>query len=523
MRKVIVAALLCSLLLCSCTVIQNESASESSDNDVSEEYSPSTGKLENETIVSGLAQLEKVPALTLNGLEFKLDGSDSGLTLSSGAAASGGRLTMPGGSDIRYVPSEQVKAQRMTLAFTLAFPTLSDTPKTDSKFTNASDIFVMSLSDNSRWFNSLYDYAVRLRVVQNTDKTLSFYGYSESVDRAQLVRDSSGNTTFAAGTAFNIKLVFENGRITLNVNDASISYYCAYETITDFRMRVRKGTDAVLTDMSYSGGDSQEYKIPITLSQLIDTGCFKGYCSTFAASEGVYFNRLNLEQQVGSDVVTASSDSGVRLDFYTDSKNVEITYRVMDSIWATGWTGGFDVYLNGELSRTLNRLSAKGDLVRVRYSVPEGSEGCNRITVYFPPCLTLSVLNIRLNDGASFAPVKAEKSMLVIGDSITEGSGIELSSTLFSCMVARAYGLDYINQGVSGSTFSSFAIAGDYGDFQPDYILIAFGTNSYGDGSAKLSDIKLYIKTGLSAMVTAIKKRFPDAQVIGMLPIARTG
>ena len=53
--------------------------------------------------------------------------------------------------------------------------------------------------------------------------------------------------------------------------------------------------------------------------------------------------------------------------------------------------------------------------------------------------------------------------------------------------------------------------------------IIAYGTNNYGDGSADFAYVKTLIRDGMKSMIGSLRERFPDAKILGLLPLCRTG
>lgn len=535
MRKalsmLIVFSALFSLAACGTGTVNSESPSSSEQSIVSDsassehetsEYSPSHGKIDPKAINLSLKYISGSDPVTYKGESFDFSSPLAESIMTGGnVSQSDGCIVMENSSSLKIKPGSPFSAERMIIGFTIRFVELA--PTADSAFSDSDDLLTFSFSEKGRWYDSSNPYSVRFRI-RKSNKSLRFYGYTDSVSNEQLVRTEKNVTDFEAYQEFRVKLIFDHDRCYITVNDGSISYHCPVDTMTDFMIRVRNGVRVSISELNYYGTKSPEYKIGGTLEELIDAGCFTGYVNVRAREEGVYFERLCHEQYMGSEFMPlAASDSGVTLDLITDSRQVEIAFRVTDSIWATGWNSVFDVYLNGEFNKRISRTVAKNDIVRVLYTVPSGKEGNNRLTFWFPSCLSLSLLSLRLCDGASFEAVAHEKKLLMLGDSITEGNSVENPSDLYSSVVARSYGFTVLNQAVSGSIFSDFAVSGSYDGFTPDCVLIAYGTNNYGDGSADFAYVKTLIRDGMRSMITSLRERFPDAKIIGLLPLCRTG
>lgn len=520
--------LLAVLMVCSCETqpavsedSQESAANESSGSNPSHDKLPTAGET-----VKALNCTVSEPAVTYEGKEL-LFNSDlpKGITMMGGFRQEGGKIIV--GSDTEsssmLIRTLQFSAERMVIELNLKMEVIPDAVPEDTSFTNPNDLLTLGISEYGRWFNSSYDYSTKLRICK-ADKRLKFYGYSESVSNENLVVKKNGDSQFGSNEDFNIRLVFEHEYCYLCVNGGKIDCYAPVDTLNDFMIKVRKGVQVSFSSIRFYGTKHTEYEYPKLVREMLDQGCFTGYVNSYATEDGVRLDRLTHEQFMGEPFMNlASSGSGVTLDIYTNSKNLELTYKVFDSIWSTGWEGGFDFYLNGELSKCANRMHVRNNVYRINYSVPDEEEGYNRITVYFPPCLSVALTDLRINEGAVYKPAGHSGTLFMFGDSITEGNSVQKSSSLYSNVFAREKDLVVYNQAVSGSIFSNYCVNGKYGDIKPDYILIAYGTNNYGDGSADYAYVRQLIREGLDAMLKTVKENFPQAKVICMLPLCRTG
>ncbi len=163
----------------------------------------------------------------------------------------------------------------------------------------------------------------------------------------------------------------------------------------------------------------------------------------------------------------ASVATGVCLDFHTNSKTVSF-----DAV-----AGKYEIYVNGLFAEQYIMEKLHEDGKRVEYSV-DGDE-INRITIVFPCHNAQAVLKcFELDDGASITPHKYDMKMLFIGDSITQGWAAARDSLAYVPRTARFFNAELLNQGVGGafyheSTFDSL-------DFDPDVVVVAYGTNDSG-------------------------------------------
>ncbi|MFA7185435.1 MAG: hypothetical protein WC082_11100, partial [Victivallales bacterium] len=161
---------------------KSEEQSAQSSQEMSEEYSPSSGKLEKQDIVKSLVRAEGEPEITLAEKEFNFYESAAieNLTVTGSHEYADGKLYLSDTACIQYRPKETLSAERMVIAFGLDVITMPEILDADGKFTESDDIFIFSAGDVSRWYGSEYDYAVRFRVTKQSEDAVSFYGYSKS-------------------------------------------------------------------------------------------------------------------------------------------------------------------------------------------------------------------------------------------------------------------------------------------------------------------------------------------------------
>lgn len=166
----------------------------------------------------------------------------------------------------------------------------------------------------------------------------------------------------------------------------------------------------------------------------------------------------------------ASLATGVCLDFYTNSKTVEFNA-------IGGVHGKYEIYVNGLFAEQyiMEDLHEKGETVK--FVVDGGEE--NRITIIFPCHDTLGILKyLELDDGATLRPYKYSMKMLFIGDSITQGWAAYRDSLAYAPRVARFFDAEMLNQGVGGGFYHESTF--DKLDYDPDVVIIAYGTNDSG-------------------------------------------
>ena len=172
-----------------------------------------------------------------------------------------------------------------------------------------------------------------------------------------------------------------------------------------------------------------------------------------------------LSQTLGT---RAETTTGVRLDFHTNSRYLTFS--------AEG--GRFDVYLNDVL-RLHTECNGESEPIRLELTDALGGalEEC-RVTLVFPSHGAGLLKELELEDGATVEPHKFDTKLLFIGDSITQGWDSGYDSLSYAWRVSRFFNADSVIHGVGGGYFHETVF--DSIPFDPDTVIIAFGTNDFG-------------------------------------------
>lgn len=112
---------------------------------------------------------------------------------------------------------------------------------------------------------------------------------------------------------------------------------------------------------------------------------------------------------------------------------------------------------------------------KIEWELPEGKKS---VVIYLPADATVLLRNFTLNAAAE-RPAKNEK-VLWLGDSITQGYGPLRSGQTYVSVANRLLNYDIINQGIGGYIYDKNSLM-KMEDYQPDKIIVALGTNQYGD------------------------------------------
>ena len=158
------------------------------------------------------------------------------------------------------------------------------------------------------------------------------------------------------------------------------------------------------------------------------------------------------------------------IELATDATEISFEYKF---IWKCS-EDSVELYADG-LARKISYVKDMGEAGKVVFELPEGKHD---IVIYLPADATLLIKNFTI-DSTYEIPVKSTK-VLWLGDSITQGYGPLRSSETYVSIVNRHFNYDIINQGIGGYIYDKRSLMKMPG-YTPDKIIVALGTNQYGD------------------------------------------
>lgn len=244
-------------------------------------------------------------------------------------------------------------------------------------------------------------------------------------------------------------------------------------------------------------------------------------------SDGIHFYRFTPEQaplrqprvSLFEQKVTASA--GVRLSFRTNSQTLCLRTTVTTGSACKFFS--FDLLVNGVYTDSLENFSHLETFDPVNGRTCElgtfektfclGS-GTKDISLFFPWSVTPVLEELSLEDGSSITPNIPAKKLLVYGDSISHGYNILYSSKHYVSQLALVLDAQAFNKGIGGTTtFPEMALAKE--PFDPDYIVVAYGSNDWSRHDAD------FFTQQYRAMLQNIADNYPHAQVFAITPVWR--
>ncbi len=227
------------------------------------------------------------------------------------------------------------------------------------------------------------------------------------------------------------------------------------------------------------------------------------------------FNRQQMEfyrQRDPEFFRKVHSTSGVVVEFDTDSPTLFLAVTA-----STGSSRRFvahSIYINGVL------LAHFGDTIPAECPAHdlEGSydlgEGTKRVKILFPWASASRIRELRLASGSSFLPVKKAFTLILYGDSITQGYDALYPENSYAAIVTSCLDANGINKAIGGEMFCpELATLPD--DQAPDLITVAYGTNDWSHESWE------FFRDNSRGFYHALRKSYPDTPIIVLSPIWR--
>ena len=209
--------------------------------------------------------------------------------------------------------------------------------------------------------------------------------------------------------------------------------------------------------------------------------------------------------------------AGVALEFDTDSTALRLAVRCRKGS-SRHWFV-HSIFVNGRRIGELRGKFTPPETADAEASWQLG-DGTKRVKILFPWSAGSEVCALELDDGASFMPVKPEKTVLIYGDSITHGAvghDIDYDAVYWNLLHKKLNSfrhyvpVNMINAGIGGltATASLPRLQRDVLCHHPDLIVVCFGLN---DAVFELQDY-------ISSLQTIFRQcRSSGADVIFMTP-----
>lgn len=233
-----------------------------------------------------------------------------------------------------------------------------------------------------------------------------------------------------------------------------------------------------------------------------------GYLTPYRYSKK-QLDRMNDESYDWGWRMRGKFSGTIRMELKTDAEAVSFDYRADCS---HELSNTIDLYVNDVLTSVYKiGEKLKG---RVELSLPQGKK---KITIYFPCESKLEIKNFTLVNGGYEAIKPKRRKLLILGDSITQGAGTEISSSAYANVLSREIDYDILAQGIGGYRFEPCDLMKIDG-FEPEKIIVFLGTNYY---EKSCEERGFFYEKSVNEYYDKLSELFGDTPVIAITPLWR--
>lgn len=164
------------------------------------------------------------------------------------------------------------------------------------------------------------------------------------------------------------------------------------------------------------------------------------------------------------------ASSAKTIEFKTAARKVSFEYKI---IWKCS-EDSIELAIDGLATKIayLKDIDMEGS---ISWDMPEGEKN---VTIYLPSDATILIRNFEID--STYESIKKNEKVLWLGDSITQGYGPLRSYQTYVSVANRVLNYDILNQGIGGYVYDKNSLMKMEG-YNPDKIIVALGTNQYGD------------------------------------------
>ncbi len=448
------------------------------------------------------------------------DGQVVDSNLMNGAKA----LQMNGGK-IRINPQITLDDEVAALKFKVKITELPESLQADNDFLTNNELLHVRAGEAGR-IDAGNPYSAKFRMIQKTAKTGFLAGKTTDTNAVtDFVLKGANDCVYGMLGTYDITLYFTKDRCYIEVNDGAghVSYGNARTVTNDFVFAVRDGVTVLFDDISYFSAKLPVYEADASVKRFVDEGLFTNYLYSHNSIDGVEFERISNAARISyGNSSTTNFNSGLSIDMFSNTKYIAVTFKNIESSYGVNYPLTVDVFLNGVRETEIQTLASRvGHDYTIAYKLPSDAAEYNRITLQFAANMSIAVKKIKIDEGAVTAPVPKDGTIVVLGDSITEGAECYRPADVWAAVVAEKYNFRMLNQAVAGWSFAGYNVEGDYGDIKPDYVLVANGTNNFASGHETAEAKRGPITSSMKAMIDNIHTIFPETKIYGITPIWR--
>lgn len=219
------------------------------------------------------------------------------------------------------------------------------------------------------------------------------------------------------------------------------------------------------------------------------------------------------------------ASAGIQLEFKTDA--TALTLKVLTSEGSSRTYFSYDIFRDDEMIGTLrNYDDSARNTSYTTAPFPLGTyagtfalgEGMKTVRIVLPWSVATVIQALDLENITCLIPVCPDKTVLMYGDSITQGYDSLNPSRAYAVQLGRFLKAEAFNKGIGGERFNP-ALAAIKNDLSPNYITVAYGTNDIAYGTSAWNVEKF--ENACRSFYHTLHNHYPDAKMIGISPIWR--
>ncbi len=215
------------------------------------------------------------------------------------------------------------------------------------------------------------------------------------------------------------------------------------------------------------------------------------------------------------------STAGVQMEFVTDADSLYLGLETSPATSRTYFSA--DIFVDGAVCKRLQNFDEKA--LPANYTgenLPLGSiseevslgGGEKRVRIVFPWSVKAQLRQMRLENATYITPCKKSKTVIMYGDSITNGYDAVFVSNSYAVQFADALDAELFNKGIGGEIFFP-ELAAVESHCMPDLITVAYGTNDWRKRDQE--DFKMRCE----AFFASLAKNYPTVPIVAITPIWR--
>lgn len=207
----------------------------------------------------------------------------------------------------------------------------------------------------------------------------------------------------------------------------------------------------------------------------------------------------------------AKFTGGIRIELKTDAQNISFDYKASDIHERSNTV---DLYVNDVLVSVYHiNDKLKGHIEFNNLPKKE-----KKITIFLPCESKLEIKNFTIDGSYKSIKDKGER-VLVIGDSITQGAGPQISSSAYLNALTRKTNYTFLGQGVGGYRYEPRDLMKVDG-FEPDKIIVFLGTNFYE--AECLESFNYDYEKATNEFYKKLNELYPNKPILSITPLWRS-